>query len=98
MNDQQSTTCEDHQQTFIPRIKLKNYHLSCIECTLRLAFAMTINKSQGQSLGTVRLDLCNPVFEHGVCLELEQGQSAVKGGGKTENIVYKDMLLRPRQT
>ena len=34
---------------------------------------MTINKSQGKSLGTVGLDLCNPVFGHGnfmwVCQE-----------------------------
>ena len=32
---------------------------------VRLAFAVTINKSQGQSLGIVGLDLYNPVFEHG---------------------------------
>ena len=32
---------------------------------LRLAFAMTINKSQGQSLKVVGIHLANPVFAHG---------------------------------
>lgn len=32
---------------------------------VRLCFAMTINKSQGQSLNTVGLDLRLPVFCHG---------------------------------
>lgn len=31
----------------------------------RLCFAMTINKSQGQSLHTIGLDLRTPVFTHG---------------------------------
>ena len=32
---------------------------------VRLAFAMTVNKSQGQSLKHVGLDLQSPVFSHG---------------------------------
>ena len=32
---------------------------------LRLAFTMTINKSQGQSLKLVGIDLHSPVFSHG---------------------------------
>src|ERR1700748_995210 len=32
---------------------------------LHLAFAMTINKSQGQSLKLVGIDLLSPVFSHG---------------------------------
>jgi ATP-dependent DNA helicase PIF1 len=32
---------------------------------VQLEFAMTINKSQGQSLGTVGLDLQDLVFSHG---------------------------------
>ena len=32
---------------------------------IRLSFAMTINKSQGQTLTTVGLDLRNPCFSHG---------------------------------
>ncbi len=35
------------------------------QCPVRLAFAMTINKSQGQSVTYVGLDLHTPVFSHG---------------------------------
>ena len=57
------------EMAFIPRYKLISYyHLNCIEYNfpVRLAFGMTINKSQGQSLETVGLDLRNSVFGHGV--------------------------------
>ena len=32
---------------------------------VHVAFAMTINKSQGQEIKNVGLDLCSPVFSHG---------------------------------
>ena len=61
---------------------------------------MTINKSQGQSLGTVELDLRLPVFGHGqlyVGLSRGTNWSRVKvllgDTNKTTNIVYKDVLL-----
>ena len=64
---------------------------------------MTTNKSQGQSLGTVGLDLRTPVFGHGqfyVGGSRGTNWSRVKvllnEGEKTANIVYKDVLLRPR--
>ena len=55
---------------FIPRIKLISseelpFELHRVQFPVRLAFGITINKSQGQSLGTVGLDLRNPVFGHG---------------------------------
>ena len=63
---------------------------------------MTINKSQGQSLGTVGLDLRNPVFGHGqFYVGMSRGTNwrrvkvLLKDGRKTEKIVYKDVLLRP---
>ena len=40
------------------------FKLRCCQFPLQLAFAMTINKSQGQSLTYTRLDLCIPVFSH----------------------------------
>ena len=56
---------------FVPRIKMEltkgeiPFTLSRLQFPLRLAFAMSINKSQGQSVGHVGLDLRSPVFGHG---------------------------------
>lgn len=57
---------------FIPRISLLPSKLSGFSFRLhrrqfpvRLAFAMTINKAQGQSVRYVGLDLREPVFSHG---------------------------------
>ena len=62
---------------------------------------MTINKSQGQSLAHVGLDLRTPVFFHG---QLYVGLSRCTSGnrlkvlltdtdnGQTSNIVYKEIL------
>jgi len=63
---------------------------------------MTINKSQGQSLGTVGMDLHTPVFSHGqfyVAISRGTNWGRVKvllaegSARKTENIVYPDVLL-----
>ena len=68
---------------------------------VRLAFAMTVNKSQGQSLKHVGLDLRSPVFSHG---QLYVGLSRCTSGsrvkvllkeadeGRTPNTVYKEIL------
>ena len=58
------------EMVFILRIKLISseelpFELYRVQFPVRLAFGMTINKSQGQSLGKVGLDLRNPVFGHG---------------------------------
>ena len=65
------------------------FELHRVQFPVRLAFGMTINKSQGQSLGTVRLDLHNPVCGHGqFYVGVSRGtnwrrvKSAVKGGEK----------------
>jgi len=56
---------------FIPRITLQPsnedlpFTLSRRQFPVRLAFSMTINKSQGQSLHHVGIDLREPVFSHG---------------------------------
>ena len=57
---------------FIPRISLTpstqpgmTFHLRRRQFPVRLAFALTINKAQGQSIRHVGLDLREPVFSHG---------------------------------
>jgi hypothetical protein len=57
---------------FIPCITLipstqpgMTFCLRCRQFPVRLAFAMTINKAQGQSVRHIGLDLHEPVFSHG---------------------------------
>ena len=61
-----------HEQIeFIPRITLTTleddypFTLSRKQFPTKLSFAMTINKSQDQSLTNVGIDLCSPLFTHG---------------------------------
>jgi hypothetical protein len=70
---------------------------------IKLCFSMTINKSQGQSVKHVGLDLTTPVFTHGqfyvavsrvtsvgnIKVILEEGER----GTKTKNVVYSEVLL-----
>jgi ATP-dependent exoDNAse (exonuclease V), alpha subunit - helicase superfamily I member len=76
--------------------------LSRRQFPVRLAFAMTINKSQGQSVKHVGLDLHAPVFSHGqlyVALSQCTSGNRIKAlfsdnsnGTVTANIVYKKLL------
>ena len=56
---------------FIPRIdcipeeESVGFQFRRRQFPVRLAFAMTINKSQGQSVKNVGIDLSTPVFSHG---------------------------------
>jgi hypothetical protein len=93
---------------FIPRVSLDSPSSSKLPFTLRrrqfpvrVAFAMTINKSQGQSLRIVGLHLQQPVFAHGqlyvalsrctdyrtLYISLPQEKQ-----GRVDNIVYKQVL------
>lgn len=98
------------QKCFIPRITLTPsteslpFILRRRQFPLRLAFAMSINKSQGQSVQTVGLDLRRPVFGHGqfyVAVSRCTSGSRVKvllppnANYKTKNIVWKELLLSP---
>ena len=69
---------------------------------VRLAFAMSINKSQGQSLKVVGLDLRIPVFTHGqlyVALSRATSGDRIRAllppdsGGEAQNIVFPEVLL-----
>src|SRR6202050_3235161 len=61
----------DGKTVFIPRMSIEptegdvHIPLSCCQFPVCLAFAMTINKSQGQSVQNVGLDLRTSVFSHG---------------------------------
>lgn len=94
------------QVQVIPRIKLiatddtLGFTLSRKQFPVRLCFAMTINKSQGQSLSTVGLDLRTPVFSHGQFYVAVSRTSSVEGlyvvlaegSRQTTNIVYPEVL------
>ena len=99
------------QLHLIPRIKLTitktdlPYILSCRHYPIRLCFAMTVNKSQGQSLKTVGVDLRTSVFTHGqLYIALSrvtsvQGVTVLlseNGDKKTNNVVYLEVLLWPQ--
>jgi len=93
--------------TFIPRISLDSadscglpFTLRRLQFPIRLSFAMTINKSQGQSLQHVGILLKQPVFAHGqlyVALSRAETPANVKvylgrGARSTDNVVYREVL------
>ena len=89
----------------IPRIPLipsnstLPFEFRCLQFPVTLCFAMTINKSQGQTFKAVRIDLSNESFTHGMlyvalsrvgspnCLAL-----LVREGFKTRNVVYHEVF------
>jgi len=99
----------DGELRLIPRIKLNSsddelpYIISRIQFPVRLCFAMTINKAQGQSFKRVGVDLRIPVFTHGqfyvaMSRATDVNRLAVllpgdERSGKVLNIVYPEVLL-----
>jgi hypothetical protein len=92
----------------LPRIKLISrdaqlpFHLHRCQFPLALSFAITINKSQGQSFTTVGTDLRVPAFAHGqVYVAFSRGRSYqnVKcvlneaSVPRTKNVVYREAIL-----
>ena len=97
------------QKVFIPRISNQPtedqvaFKFTRRQFPIRLGFAMTFNKSQGQSVKHVGLDLRRPVFSHGqfyvgvsrvtsVC-NLKVIWEDTEREPKTKNIVYTEVLL-----
>ncbi|GAA0157450.1 DNA helicase [Lithospermum erythrorhizon] len=105
---------------WIPRIPLESnpsdnkYSIPFVrrQLPLRLCFAMTINKSQGQTLDFVGVYLRQPVFTHGqlyVALSRAKTGKNVKiliapptcndpGTKYTTNVVYKEVLVKASLT
>jgi hypothetical protein len=97
----------DRQHRLIYRCKLStseslHFTLTRLQFPIRLAFAMTINKSQGQSLRYVGIDLRRPVFTHGQLYVAFSRSTNVhdmavlldpsNADGITDNIVYPEVL------
>ena len=90
----------------IPRIKLSSgekdltFTLTRKQFPVRVCFAMTINKSQGQSFKQVGVDLRTPVFSHGQFYVAVSRVSSASGlhillpsdSEKTANIVWPEIL------
>jgi ATP-dependent exoDNAse (exonuclease V), alpha subunit - helicase superfamily I member len=97
------------KRAFIPRISLDTPASSGLPFTLRrrqfpirIAFGMTINKSQGQSLRIVGLHLLTPVFAHGQLYVALSRSTDFRNlhillppdsDGRTDNVVYKEVLI-----
>ncbi|GBL80690.1 hypothetical protein AVEN_225340-1 [Araneus ventricosus] len=90
------------EDVFIPRILIIPsdfpFQFKCLQFPVRLSFAMSFNKAQGQSLKAEGLNILKPCFSHG---QLYVGCSRVgkadnlyilARNGRTANIVYPEAL------
>src|SRR3954452_12423755 len=98
----------DGDLKLIPRICLTTtegelpFQLMQKQFPIRLCFAMTVNKAQGQSLDIVGVDLHSSAFTHGqlyVALSRATNLNGVSilltkdSDEKTDNVVYSEVLL-----
>ncbi|VDO45527.1 unnamed protein product, partial [Heligmosomoides polygyrus] len=91
-------------QVLIPRIdcyythRMLPFRLRRRQFPLRLSFAMTINKSQGQTFSRVGISLQDPIFSHGqlyVALSRARSQQGIAVDAAQQlmrNIVYEEVL------
>ena len=90
------------ESVFIPRIPLipsdSTVPFKRLQFPIRLSFAMTINKSQGQTLKTVGLSLQTKCFAHGqfyvACSRVSSPTNlyVLTESPKTANVVYHEVL------
>ncbi|GFX77454.1 ATP-dependent DNA helicase PIF1 [Trichonephila clavipes] len=90
------------EDVLLPRIPMiptdMPFEFKRLQFPVRLAFAMTINKAQGQSLQVCGLNLENPCFSHGqlyvACSRVGKPSDlfVYAPDGKTRNIVYPTAL------
>jgi ATP-dependent DNA helicase PIF1 len=100
------------QISYIPRVKLIDdsntfpFQLVRVQFPLKLCYAMTITKSQGQTLGKVAVYLPQPCFAHGqlytalsrvgtwddITVMCDESRRQPDGSFNTLNIVYHEVL------
>ena len=96
------TGCAKGDDVFIPRIPLiptdMPFEFKRLQFPVRLAFAMSINKAQRQSLKVTGINLEFPCFSHGqlyvACSRVGTGKNlhVFAPDAKTRNIVYQTVL------
>ena len=96
------TGCGAGENVFIPRIPIipndLPFSFKRLQFPIRLAFAMTINKAQGQSLRVAGINLEQACFSHGqlyvACSRVGSPKRLFifSPEGKTKNIVYQKAL------
>ena len=99
-----------HRMNMNPSESKWPFKLQRRQFPITLSFAMTINKSQGQSLKKVGLYLCKPVFTHDQLyvalsrvrsidgLRIVLAQHDQHEVATTKNVVYKEIFMNINQT
>lgn len=90
------------ENVIIPRIPIiptdLPFQFKRLQFPIKLSFAMTINKAQGQTLKVAGVNLEKPCFSHGqlyvACSRVSNAQNLfiLSPDGKTYNIVYNSVL------
>ena len=92
------------ESVFLPRIPLitsttfMTSEFKRLQFPLRLAFALSINKAQGQTLSVTGINLDSPCFSHGqfyvACSRVGNPQNlyVYAPNGETKNVVYEKAL------
>jgi hypothetical protein len=96
------TGCSKGEDVFIPPIPMipsdMPFEFKRLQFPVRLAFAISINKAQGQSLKVAGISLEAPCFSHGqlyvACSRVGTGKNlfVFAPDGKTRNVVYQTAL------
>lgn len=97
------TGCAQGETVFVPRIPLipndLPFEFKRIQFPLKVCFAMTINKSQGQTLKFAGIDLRENCFSHGqfyvACSRVSSPSSLIilaNSNRLAKNVVYKEVL------